>query len=170
MMLWIILSIILCILFGVVGFVLGYKRCAKFAGNRIEVLQRTAESASVRANYLNFFWKLKDNNISIASFFSQNNIGKIAIYGYGVVGKRLEQELENSDVQIMFAVDQNAEKKVASIPIYSIKDNLPSYEILVVTTGNADEIRAMIGGNRDTVIELLDIIQMVSKVDMEKLC
>lgn len=161
MWVYIVLSVFLCVMAGSLGFVLGYKRCAKFAKGKIRELSNAAESARIRASYLNSFCKINDDHINIADFFILNEIHTIAIYGYGIVGKRLEKELADKGMQVAFAVDQNFAKKDSPISIYSLDDELPKYDVMVVTAGNADDIRKRVGGNRNTVIELRDVFDVV---------
>lgn len=161
MWVYIVLSVFLCVMASSLGFVLGYKRCAKFATGKIRELSNAAESARIRASYLNSFCKINDDHINITDFFILNEMRTIAIYGYGIVGKRLEKELADKGMQVAFAVDQNSAKKDSPISIYSLDDELPKYDVMVVTAGNADDIRKRIGGNRNTVIELRDVFDVI---------
>lgn len=161
MWVYIVLSVFWSAVAGSLGFVLGYKRCAKFATGKIRELSNTAESARIRASYLNSFCKIHDDYINIADFFILNEIHTIAIYGYGIVGKRLEKELADKGMRVAFAVDQNSAKKDSHIPIYRLDDEFPKYDVMVVTAGNADDIRKRVRGNRNTVIELRDVFDAV---------
>lgn len=44
---------------------------------------------------------------SVREFFKKNNIHDIAIYGMGVLGCRLYDELENSNIQVKYLIDRN---------------------------------------------------------------
>lgn len=158
---YIIVSVFLIVTMCSVGFVLGYKRCSKFAAGKIRELSSKAENARMRAAYLNSFLEIKDDHLNIAEFFILNEIHTIAIYGYGIVGKRLEKELRNKGMQVAFAIDRNSAKKDLPIPVYRLDDELPEYDVLVVTAGNVDDIRKCVGGNRNTVIELRDVFDAV---------
>jgi len=58
--------------------------------------------------YLANHWlDLKQNNISIAGYFEDNNINTIAIYGMGEMGKRLIKELKDSNIDVKYVVDKN---------------------------------------------------------------
>ena len=69
--------------------------------------------------------RLKRNGKSIEYFFVQNNYKNIAIYGMGMMGVQLYEELRETNVDIKFAIDKNASNIcVEGLDIYSL-DNLP---------------------------------------------
>lgn len=82
---------------------------------------------------LNCWLKLKQNQISLQSFFIQNDYKKIAIYGLGELGQRLYDELVDTEIHIAYAVDQNVENQSLNIEIYKTEDDLPHVDVIVIT-------------------------------------
>lgn len=71
---------------------------------------------------------------SIAEYFISNDIRQIAIYGMGMLGKLLFEELKKQGVNVLYGIDQDcAKEKEFDILIYTLEDDLPEVEIIVVT-------------------------------------
>lgn len=69
----------------------------------------------------------------LEDYFLKNNFPKIAIYGYGDLGRLLEKDLGDSAVKIKYAIDKTAEGVTASIPILSVNEELPAVDAIIVT-------------------------------------
>lgn len=77
--------------------------------------------------------RLKNMEKSIAAYFVKRNIRSIAIYGMGDLGNRLFEELKSSAVEVLYGIDQNKDKVFSEIPIYSMDDELPYVDAVIVT-------------------------------------
>ncbi len=75
----------------------------------------------------------KLHNKSLADFFRNRNVNKVAIYGVGYLGDMLITDLENTDVQISYIIDRNAGKKFYDYECYYPSDRLPETDAVVVT-------------------------------------
>lgn len=53
---------------------------------------------------------IKQEGKSIAAYLKENNFKKIAIYGMSYAGQRLLDELKGTDIEVLYAVDQNADR------------------------------------------------------------
>lgn len=76
---------------------------------------------------------LKQEGISLAKYFEQNNYHTVAIYGMKELGERLLEELDESDIKVVYIIDQNADKIETSIPKYRPMDDLPDVDVIVVS-------------------------------------
>jgi len=56
---------------------------------------------------LNNWLRLRQNNRKISRYFLQNNYRKLAIYGFGELGKNLLGELKDSPIKVVCMVNQN---------------------------------------------------------------
>lgn len=65
-----------------------------------------------------YWMHLKINGRSTAEYFKENGYYKIAIYGMNHIGNRLFEELKDSDIEVVFGIDQNAALMEYEIPIY----------------------------------------------------
>lgn len=77
--------------------------------------------------------RLKNMGKSIAEYFVKRNIRSIAIYGMGDLGNRLYEELKSSEVDVIYGIDQNKDKVFSEIPIYSMVDELPYVDAVIIT-------------------------------------
>ncbi len=79
---------------------------------------------------------------TVETYFKDNQIKRIAIYGMGKLGRHLIQELKTSDkVQIVYGIDRMAGKIDGEFPIYDIDNISPPVDAIVVTvTPEFDEI------------------------------
>ena len=81
------------------------------------------------SNWLDLWQKGK----TILPFFHKNNYRKIAIYGYGYLGKHLMKELASSDVEVGYIIDRNPLIKTSSYRVYSLCKDLPPVDAIIVT-------------------------------------
>lgn len=83
-------------------------------------------------------------------YFRECGYKKIAIYGAGDIGRLLYEEVKESDIEILYFVDRNAEgiRAIDDIPVITLQDvsNMENVDVLVITPiGNYNEIcRALI--------------------------
>lgn len=77
------------------------------------------------------------NGKNIERFFYDNFYVNIAIYGMGLMGKQVLEELKNSDVQVRYGIDQNAERMIVEgvdlILPDLLKDISQRIDVIVVT-------------------------------------
>lgn len=92
--------------------------------------RKNIERLQLAYSWLNMYIEGK----SIADFFNVNNITSVAIYGYGINGKVLEKILCDAGVKIECIIDKNPNNVISNIPVYSLDTNLPSIELLVITS------------------------------------
>jgi len=59
---------------------------------------------------------------------------KIAIYGMGILGKRLYDELEDSTITVLYAIDQNAENIRDLVDVKHPSDELEEVDAVIVTS------------------------------------
>ncbi len=65
---------------------------------------------------------LKNEGKSSEQYFLDQNYKKISIYGMGELGSRLVEELKESQVEVVFAIDKNAGASNAALPVYDINE------------------------------------------------
>lgn len=72
----------------------------------------------------------KDKRID--QYLQDKGINKIAIYGMGIAGMTLYQELKNSKVDVCYGIDQS-DKIINGINVLSLDDQLPEVDAVIVT-------------------------------------
>jgi len=76
---------------------------------------------------------IKELNQGIEHYFEKNGLKRIAVYGYGPLGKHFVRDLNSSGISVEYIVDRSANVRTGDIPVYSPEDNLPDADIIVVT-------------------------------------
>lgn len=74
----------------------------------------------------------KEEGISLEKYFTEKKIHSIAIYGGGMLGKHLLEELRDSNIEIAYVLDRKADALHLGIPVYSPEDEVPSVDSIVV--------------------------------------
>ena len=88
------------------------------------------------AYYKTFYnWlKLVRSGKKLQSFFDDNYIKTIAIYGLNEFGKEIFYELKKLDINILYGIDKNAEKiEFDEIEIFKPEENLRAVDAVIVT-------------------------------------
>lgn len=78
---------------------------------------------------------LKLDNIDISEKLIKRGFRNVAIYGMAMIGRLLVKELEKSEINIAYGIDQFEKSLHLSIPIYSMNDFLPEVDLIIVTLG-----------------------------------
>lgn len=80
------------------------------------------------------YWLLgKEQGRSLVDYFLLHGYRRVAIYGYGNNGKHLVEELRNSEVRIIYAIDQKADLIQSELPVHAPNAALPDCDVVVVT-------------------------------------
>ncbi len=98
--------------------------------------------------------RLKNQNCDISSFLLNKGYKEAAIYGYGVLGKQLLEELKSHHYSVSYIIDKNENICVTDMPVYHRLDNLRSVDIVIITTLNSRkeiEEELLIKGNLKSI-------------------
>lgn len=132
--------------------------------NRKEIKDRDKKVDKFKGYYniLNEWLSIKLRGDSLSVYFEQKNIKVIAIYGMGELGKRLYEELINSDVIIKYAIDKNVVDKSCELLLVHPESELKPVDAIVVTSVFAfDEIEAdLMKKTEAEIISLEDVVYM----------
>lgn len=78
--------------------------------------------------------QIKNKDKNLQCFFEDNFIYNIAIYGMGIIGRRLYEELRFSPIKIKYGIDRNAKDiKIDGLEIKTLDDMIPSIDAVIVT-------------------------------------
>lgn len=81
---------------------------------------------------LHIWLKLKYQNKSFAVFFQRHGYKKIAIYGMGHLGERLLDELNLTDVHVVYGIEKE-KKEAGRLKMYSMQEEWPQVDAIVVS-------------------------------------
>lgn len=100
---------------------------------------------------------------SIPAYFERNKYHKVAIYGMKELGILLYDELRNSNVQVEYIIDRNADTMNLDISVnmFEPTDELPAADVIVVTAVHFfDDIKASLKDRvRCPVVSLDEVIR-----------
>lgn len=77
--------------------------------------------------------EVKQEGKNLSEYLKFNKIKSIAIYGMRELGQRFADELKDSDIEIKYIIDQNADTIDTDYLIYKPADNLESVDAVIVT-------------------------------------
>lgn len=98
----------------------------------------------------------------VEDYFHKYNIKTICIYGFGVMGKLLWEELKNSDIQVKMVLD--AVVKSNDIPIFRIEEveDFPVDSIVVTAIVAFEEIKMLL--RERTNIEVISLEHIIDEL------
>lgn len=82
---------------------------------------------------LNQWLILKEKGVRLDKYLIERGIRTAAIYGLGMLGKHLIEELNHSSIVLKYGIDRRTDGINLNIPVYSLKDDLPEVDIIIVT-------------------------------------
>ena len=102
------------------------------------------EASKQRAMFLvmNQWTNVKQANRNLEEYFLKNELRKIAIYGMGLMGQQLINELKHSSIETAYGIDRNSDGIVSGIKVVTMDEELADVDAVVVTVlKEFDEIR-----------------------------
>ncbi len=111
-------------------------------------------------NLLNQWIWLEHNGKSISSLFEEKGIHSIAIYGMGEIGWRLKEVLNNTNISVLYGIDNSLGESESQFEIITLDDSLQKVDAVIVTpVFDFDEISRKINSITDIpVVSLEDIL------------
>ena len=82
---------------------------------------------------LNKWMNLREKNISITSILRKYNINKVMVYGAGILSEHFIWECDKEGVYVSGLIDRNTSKMYKGIKYYTIEDDFPETDAIVVT-------------------------------------
>lgn len=82
---------------------------------------------------MNEWVKVKQEGKSLTEYFEKNGYKKIAIYGMSYAGETLLDELSETDIEVVYGIDKNAESIYLNINVVTMEENLEEVDAVVVT-------------------------------------
>lgn len=112
---------------------------------------------------MNEWVKIKQQGKEIASYLIELNISRIAIYGMSYVGETLLRELENSEIQVIYGIDQKADSLYSDIDMITMEDSFSDVDAVIVTAITYfDEIKEELSKKIECpIISLEDLVYEV---------
>lgn len=143
-----------------VGVVVGVIAVGKAALKKNNEIRSMSEKHLSLFQMMNQWVRIKQEGKNLEEFFKQKGYKKIAIYGMSYAGETLVNELKNSDIDIVYGIDKNADAIYADMNVVTMEDALEKVDAVVVTAITFfDEIERMLSERMDCpIISLEDIL------------
>lgn len=114
---------------GIAGLLWEHNRTKRIIEEKIRKLDKSQNYYGLLLSWL----KLHAGKIPLDDYFEWHGADKIAVYGNGQIGQCFIKEMECAQTQISYIIDRNAENMVSKLPIFTMEDELPQVDAIVVT-------------------------------------
>lgn len=104
---------------------------------------------------------IHQDKVQITDFFKNHGYKRVAIYGMGELGRLFLKELNNTEVEVPFAIDRNAHSIITSnIKVVTLAEAREDADVIVVTViDKFDAVKADIEKHMNVpVISLEDVL------------
>lgn len=102
---------------------------------------------------------LKARNQSVSAYLKQNGYEKIAIYGMNFIGELLLEELKDSDIDVKYGIDKNADYIDVNIDVLKPDSELSEVDAVIVSAITYfDEIKYNLALKLDCPIVSLETV------------
>lgn len=157
-------QIVVSVLTGiVVGGAIGAGVVGKISGEATAKAQQMSTKHLALFQMMNQWVKVRQQGKNLSSYFEEKGYKKIAIYGMSYAGETLIDELNGTTTQVVYGIDQRADKLYAEVDIVTMEDSLEVVDAIVVTAITFfDEIEEELSKKVDCpIISLEDILYEV---------
>lgn len=136
---------------------------SKKMGEKVNRENQMSEKHLALFLMMNQWVKVKQEGKGLASYFEKNGYKKIAVYGMSYAGETLIDELKNTDIQVAYGIDKNADMIYAEVDIVRLEDHFDEVDAVVVTAVTYfDEIEEKLADKVSCpIISLEDILYEV---------
>lgn len=101
--------------------------------SELSTFEKQNERLKAERKILNKWVMLKQKNVGIDDYLLKNGYKNVAIYGYGILGKLLVDELKHSKVKIQCIIDMNADGLKLDIAVRKPSENLRDCDAVIVS-------------------------------------
>lgn len=114
--------------------------------------------------------KVKQRGHSLAEYFRKSDIQSIAIYGMADMGKRLYDELEDSEIEIRYLLDNNPKQMDKVLKFRSLDQGRLEADAIIVTVALAEKqiIDRLMKRGYKKVIGLSEVLDSFNKEAISK--
>lgn len=143
----------------IVGGIAGTAAVGKVSGGIISQTKQMSDKHLALFLMMNQWVKVKQEGKNLSEYLRKNGYKRIAVYGMSYAGKTLVDELKNTEIEVAYGIDKNADSIYVDFSIYSMEDNLEDVDAVVVTAITFfDEIAQKLSDKMDCPIISLENI------------
>lgn len=115
-----------------IGFIIGIIIVWRFMEKVVSSIERTSEKHAALFRLMNNWVINYQNKSKLSNVLRKMGINTVAIYGLSNVGETLYNELNGSEIEVMYGIDQSVEF-FGKLPVYKKEDLLPQVDLIIVT-------------------------------------
>ena len=151
-------------IFGLVGVVIGVIFDELVIGNGLRRLLQKKEDNEVKFKgfYLVLIrWlRVHQEGRALEYYFKNNKVNSIAIYGMKELGEALLDELKDSEIDVRYGIDRDADNIYVALDVYTPDEELEEVDMIVVTAIHYfDEIeRCLRSSTNARIVSLEDVL------------
>lgn len=124
---------VLAVLSGLAGAAMGATAIFRRENKKMKAeLQLDAKNDAILKIFSRWM-NLKQEGKNLSEYFVENGYRTIAIYGMHYLGECLLEELRDSGIEVIYAIDKNADKMRSDVVVYTPEASLPEVDAVVVT-------------------------------------
>lgn len=124
---------IVSVISALVGGIAGVAAAGRIFCRQAENYKSMAEKHLALFLLMNRWVQIRQEERSIANYLLESGYKKVAIYGMSYVGETLIRELKDSEIQVLYGIDQNADTIYSDIELKKPQDRLPEADAVIVT-------------------------------------
>ena len=106
---------------------------ARLMNDHIDKPDSSISKSVLQADILSQWLSAYRIGVRVEDFFNKYHYSTIAIYGMGILGRQLSEELAKSKIQILYFIDRRDVLEENLIKRISIEEELPEVDCIVVT-------------------------------------
>ena len=97
------------------------------------VLQKRCNKFELYMNCLDRWIGLVESGKSLETWIINHGYKNVGVYGYGIMGRHLITQLHNSQVKVVFVIDQQKDKLYIDIPKFNKDEQLPMCDAIIIS-------------------------------------
>nr|WP_321152052.1 hypothetical protein [uncultured Acetatifactor sp.] len=150
------------------GIGIGLFAGGKFIGRQYEkhceLIEKQADRFSETSALMQQWVKVYQSGHNLQDYFKKNNYRKIAVYGMSEIGYMILKELEETEIEVLYCIDKNADNLFAKIDVRRPDEELqPVDAVIVAVIHFYDEVKDALQEKLDCpIISLSDVVWEVS--------
>ncbi len=148
----------------VAGFLVGFFVAYKLVSKSINEWKRMSDKHFAILRLFNQWMIVRKEGGSIAEYLREKGYSRVIIYGMSYAGQRLLDDLAESKIEVITAIDRNAGTIEVPISILLPQDEFPDADCIIVTAiYSFSEIKEMLSHKVNCpILSLEDILYKIS--------
>lgn len=124
---------IIGILSAAAGAAAGAVSIGNYTSKELNRQRKMAEKHLALFVMMDHWVEVKQEGKNLAEYFKREGYKTVAIYGMHYAGERLYAELKNTEIEVKYGIDKNADTLYSELDIYHPDADLEHVDVVVIT-------------------------------------